>query len=67
MFRIQLGFRLARAFLCAPVALTNILAEDFKHWKSPRFQDPTCNVPGRRAAAKLLTRDEGLTCNAFVR
>jgi hypothetical protein len=67
MFRIQLGFRLTRAFLCAPVALANILAEHFKHWKSPRFQDPTCNVPvvARRPSRSPATRV--LTCNAFVR
>ena len=67
MFGIRLGFRLTRAFLCAPVALANIFAEHFKQWKSPRLQDPTCNVPvvARRPSCSPATRV--LTCNAFAR
>jgi hypothetical protein len=28
---------LTRAFLCVPVAFSNVISEHFKHWKSPEF------------------------------
>ena len=56
--RDSVGLCLTRAFLCAPAALANILAEHFKHWKSPGYKIRRATSRSC-AAAKLLPRDEG--------